>query len=199
MNEETRDKTGGQDINKEALLQTLPLAVQSPSLLAHGAGTAEILARRVAENDQLRIYSRIDELPEELLDILAKDLKVDWWDPDYSLEEKRRTLKSSWMVHKRLGTRWAVETAISAIYPDSRVECWYEYGGRPYHFRFQINTSGRVSTAEEQAKVLKLARFYRSLRDHLEKLIYTVETDPVVLHTGCAFGTVVKMPAVVAQ
>ena len=37
------------------------------------------------------------------------------------------------------GTKWAVETALSAIYPDSVVQEWFEYNGEPYTFRLQIN------------------------------------------------------------
>ena len=37
----------------------------------------------------LRIYTRIDELPEWLLDILARDFAVDWYDRSYTLEEKK--------------------------------------------------------------------------------------------------------------
>lgn len=75
------------------------------------------------------LYTRIDEMPEFLLDILAYDFKIDWWDPNYAIEEKRQTLKDSWYVHRHLGTKAAVETAISAIFKDSRVEEWFEYGG----------------------------------------------------------------------
>lgn len=77
------------------------------------------------------------------------DFKVDWWDGDYSLEEKRRTLKDSWRVHRMLGTKAAVETAISAIYPNSAVKEWFEYGGRPYYFKLEINATGSRAIGEK--------------------------------------------------
>ncbi len=63
---------------------------------------------------------------------------MDWWDSDYSTEEKRRTLAASWQVHKTLGTRAAVEKAASAVYPNTKVQEWFEYGGEPYRFKLDV-------------------------------------------------------------
>ena len=100
-------------LTEESLLRQFPVALQSdPSSAALGEVTARLLARRPEEIGCLSLYPRIDELPEDLLDILAYDFKVDWWDAEYSLEEKRRIFKDSWYVHKHLGTKAAVETAL---------------------------------------------------------------------------------------
>ena len=122
----------GLGITKENLLLIVPPALtRDPAMMARAAADAEAMAARLAEIDRVRIISNIDGLDETVLDILARDFKVDWWDPEYSIEEKRRTLKGSWRVHKILGTKAAVETAIRAIYPLTTVEEWYEYGGEP--------------------------------------------------------------------
>ena len=62
---------------------------------------------RQDEIDSLRIYTRIDELPEWLLDILARDFAVDWYDRSYTLEEKKKPSRTASMftgtvVQKRL-------------------------------------------------------------------------------------------------
>ena len=79
-------------LTKQNLLASLPLVLQQDkSMMALADGIAELLSQRPDEIDHLRIYSAIDRLPEQILDILAYDFKVDWWDGNYSLEEKRRT------------------------------------------------------------------------------------------------------------
>lgn len=129
-------------LTQENLLATLPVALrQDPSAAALAQAIAQLLAQRLEEIGRLLLYPAIDQLDEGLLDILAQDFKVDWWDPDYSLEEKRRTLKDSWRVHRMLGTKAAVETAISAIYPDTKVQEWWEYDGQPYHFKLLIDST----------------------------------------------------------
>ena len=143
-------------ITAENLMRTLPVGIGwDETIQALGALAAETLSRRPEEIRRLLIYPNIDNLDEELLDILAYDFKVDWWDGDYSLEEKRRTLKDSWRVHRMLGTKAAVETAISAIYPKSAVKEWFEYGGRPYYFKLEINATGSNGDLDKQRRVLQ--------------------------------------------
>lgn len=174
------------------LLRTLPTVLQSdPSMAALAASIAEKLAVRPEEIRGLMIYTRIDELPEPLLDILAVDFKVDWWDPDYTLEEKRKTLKESWHVHRMLGTKAAVETAISAIYPDTQVDEWWEYAGKPYHFRILINVTYENVDPEKHRRVLERVEYYKNLRSVLDEVEYydaggTAVTNAVAAYIGCS-------------
>ena len=183
-------------LTRENLMGVLPPALRfDPSKVALAEATAEQLARRPAEIDLLRIYPAIDSLDEPLLDILAYDFKVDWWDPDYSLEEKRRTLKGSWKVHKTLGTKTAVETALRAIYPGARVEPWFEYeGGEPYHFRLHIDITEKAGDEKQQERALARVDYYKSLRDHLDGLEYTVQMGTQPLRVGGAMATVTRLP-----
>lgn len=172
-------------ITKENLLFARPIALRGDeSTEALAEATAEVLAARLAEIDRLRIISNIDNLEEALLDILARDFKVDWWDANYSLEEKRRTLKDSWRVHKMLGTKAAVETAISAIYPRTKVLEWWEYGGEPYHFRLDINITNDTIDSDKQRRVLERVNFYKSLRSHNDGVTYFVEAEPAIIRAG---------------
>lgn len=166
---------------RETLVATLPAALQKdPSAVALAEAMADLLARRPDEIEQLRIYPVIDRLDARLLDILAYDFKVDWWDADYSLEEKRRTLKDSWRVHKLLGTKAAVEMAISAIYPRTTVLEWWEYGGEPYHFRLDINITNDSIDSVKQRRVLERLEYYKSLRSHNDGVTYFVEAAPAI-------------------
>ena len=176
-----REPGAGHGLTKENLVATLPVALQKdPSVVALAEAIAELLARRPEEIDRLRIYPAIDRLDEQLLDILAYDFKVDWWDADYSLEEKRRTLADSWRVHKMLGTKAAVERAISAIYPHTQVLEWFEYGGEPYHFRLDINITNDHIDSDKQRRVLERLNYYKSLRSHNDGVTYFVEAEPAL-------------------
>ena len=79
-------------LTRENMLAAFPVALrEDTSIAALADAVAGVLAERREEIDRLRIYSAVDQLEEPLLDILAHDFKVDWWNPNYSLAEKRRS------------------------------------------------------------------------------------------------------------
>lgn len=137
-----------------------------------GDGAAERLDAHMAQLDRCEIYNRIDQLPEELLDILAKDLKVDWYDANYALEEKRRIIKGCFRVHRMKGTKAGVEEGLRAVYPDTVVQAWWEYGGEPYHFRLLINSTFEQVNQAKHEKIMERLGYYKSLRDVLDEIEY---------------------------
>lgn len=176
-------------ITKESLVSTFPIALKSDdSISALAEITAELFAERIDDISLINIYSNIDSLPEAMLDILAYDFKVDWWDHDLTLEEKRKTLKDSFIVHKRLGTKEAVETAISDVYPESKVQEWWEYGGEPYWFRLLIEANGIRVDSRKHKRILQLVDFYKSLRSHLGEIIYRIRPKSAVAYSSGALG-----------
>ncbi len=177
-------------LTKENFLGSLPISLSGdPKMVALAGTIAGVLEQHRKEIECVSIYPHIDRLDEALLDILAYDFKVDWWDADYSLEEKRRTLQSSWQVHKTLGTKAAVEGALRAIFPQSSVEPWFRYeSGKPYHFRLEINLTGEKYKEGKLSRVLGTVQYYKSLRDHLDAIQYTVKLPPSTLHVGGGAG-----------
>lgn len=182
-------------LTAENIRATFPIALQEdPSAAALADVTARLLARRPEEIDRLRIYPDIFRLDDKLLDILAYDFKVDWWDPNYTTEEKRRTLADSWHVHKILGTKSAVETAIRDIYPKTDVIEWFEYeGGEPYHFKLSIDLSDTFGDETRPWRVLERVNFYKSLRSHIDKIVFTMQVKPATLRVGGSFGIAASM------
>ena len=173
------------DIYSVDFTRSLPPTLKNdPEMNALGRVIAEqlqITARQIRQNI---IYARIDELDEQTLDILAYDLHVDWYDHSYPIEVKRQTIKDSVKIHRRLGTKYAVETALGAVFPGTRVEEWFEYGGDPYTFRVIINATENGVTAAQQAAVLERVIFYKNLRSHLEAVRFKVEKKTAVHVVG---------------
>ena len=120
------------------------------------------------------IYPRIGELPEGLVDILAYDFHIDWYDYSYPLSVKRDILRNGMRVHEKMGTKYAVETALRDVYKSARVEEWFEYGGEPYTFRVIIDVGVDGLTDEMKKKLEGKMRHYKNLRSHCENFIYRV-------------------------
>ncbi|MCD8052269.1 MAG: phage tail protein I [Clostridiales bacterium] len=123
-------------IQKVDLTQTLPLALTYDEA---SVALAKALAVGLQEAAQLAkeagIYYRIDELPETMLDILATDLHVDWYDANATLEEKRSVIASSVFVHRKMGTPSAVQRLLDDNFGGGAISEWFDYEGEPYHFR----------------------------------------------------------------
>lgn len=173
-------------------LTTENLLITFPSSLAVDEGkkalasvTAQELFEMYEDNNLLAIYTRIDTLDEALLDILAFDFKVDWWDLNYSLEEKRKTFKGLWSVHRVLGTPQAVITAISAIYDGAELQEWWQYEGEPFHFSLTINTGNAFPDYSRLTTAVEKIKYYKSLRSVLDNIEFITQQD-LQLYVGVA-------------
>lgn len=122
------------------------------------------------------VYARIDELPEEILDILAYDLHVDWYDYSYPIDAKREIIKSSTRAHKRLGTKYAVETALGALHPNSYIEEWFQYDGEPFSFRVILDTTNSRVTADP-LEIKKAINMYKRMTAHMDDIVYQCTID----------------------
>lgn len=162
-------------LTAENLLRALPDVLRNDNgMNALAEAIAGTLSRRPKEIEALMIYARIDALPDALLNLLAFDFKIDWWDAEYTPEEKRKTLKDSWHVHRTLGTKYAVETAISAIYRDTVVQEWFEYGGEPYHFKLLIDATYDPVDPKRHRQVIDRVAYYKNLRSVLDSVDFVI-------------------------
>lgn len=89
---------------------------------------------------QLPIYSRIDELPSDWLDHLAWQWHADVYEPvDLSLEQKRYIAKTSLMIHRYKGTRWAITTALRTLgFQRIDIQEHWQLDSKPYTFAIQL-------------------------------------------------------------
>lgn len=177
------------DLYSVDFTRALPPALKSDeSMLALAKSLAEQFQFTAHEIQKNIIYARIDELGEPLLDILAYDMHVDWYDYSFSLEEKRQTIKDSVKIHRRLGTKYAVKKALGSVYPGTEIKEWFEYGGNPYMFKVIIDITNGMSITKQQI-VLEKVKFYKNLRSHLEAISYQIEKKAnVYLGACCLMG-----------
>lgn len=167
-----KTKSRGMDIYSVNFADYLPEILKyDPKMKAFAAAVTEQMLGVSAEIDNVLIYSKINELPEELIDILAYDMHVDWYDYSYPLEKKRDILRGSVKIHKTLGTKYAIETALCTMYPDTKIEEWFNYGGNPFCFRIRLN--GDYNSAINIVDILKKILIYKRASAHLDTICIT--------------------------
>lgn len=90
-------------------------------------------------SQRLYIYSNLDEQPEEVIDLLASELRTQYYRSTLDLATKRRLVKNTLIWYMSAGTPQAVEELVAAVFGEGEVKEWYEYGDKPYYFKIATN------------------------------------------------------------
>lgn len=137
------------------------------------------------------LFARIDELPDELLDLLAWQLHVDFYDLAGTRDMKLATVKGSLMWHMHKGTQWAIHEALRMI--DIRAEFvpWWEDGSTPYTFKLRAIISGDYYREQGRDKLISSIRRVVDESKAARSLMAGLETrlefrDDVALYAALA-------------
>lgn len=123
------------DIN---FAELLPRSIADDPTISAAAGSLDSEIRAINSMlDTPALLPRLDELPEQAVDLLAWQFHVDFWEPDLDLERKRNLVRESIAWHRYKGTVWAVRQAlIWAGFGDAEirehrhlVQSWIDAGG----------------------------------------------------------------------
>ncbi len=109
--------------------------------------------------------------PPTLLPWLAWAFSVDDWSPSWTEAQKRATIRAAIDVHRRKGTRNAVETALSALNLQLQITEWLDRDppGAPYTFAVSITSDvdAPAGSRRDLRAVLSIIDRTKSLRSHI--------------------------------
>ena len=118
---------------------------------------------------------------EVLIDLLAWQFHVDFYEPNMPIETKRELVLKSLDWHYRKGTPSVVEEIVSTVFSKAVIQEWYEYGGLPY--RFRIATHEQMPDEETRNRLYRAINSVKNTRsfvDGLTQLVYLI--DKVVMN-----------------
>lgn len=127
---------------------------------------------------------RLDELPEAVIDLLAWQWHVDFYEPDADIRVKRQLVRESIAWHRIKGTKSAVEGMIRTIFQGGVVTEWFDYGGEPYHFRVDLLSAPKM-TPENTERLLYVVNASKNVRSVLDELTYRRDMQDSI-HYGAA-------------
>ena len=165
------------DLQSVSLIDVLP-----PNLLAD----KQIYAAALALDDELQkitaatrnalLLPRLDALSEEVIDLLAWQWHVDFYEPSMSIETKRQLVRESIAWHRIKGTKAAVEKMAQTVFKGGVVTEWFEYGGDPYHFRIDVLNAPNM-TEENRGRLLAVVNASKNTRSWLDELRFRREAQ----------------------
>lgn len=179
------------DYQSVHLADIMPENLLADERVKNAAATIDTELSKVARLcSEVLLISRIDELPEDVIDLLAWQWHVDFYDSEYDLETKRKLVKQSIDWHRRKGTPSVVREVVAAILKGAVVSENWEYGGRPYCFSVRL-IDGDMPDEEDLAKLVKGIKNVKNTRSHLDECSFYRELDEK-LYIGTAVSGVFK-------
>ena len=141
---------------------------RDPQIKACIEGLDEELRKLSSDIRETLLISRIDELSEDILDLLAWQFHLDFYQPtELNIETKRQLIRESIADHRIRGTPAAVEKLLTTVFKGAQVKEWWEFDGEPYTFR--IEQLGHSFTSEQDFKDFEVALdISKNVRSHLE-------------------------------
>lgn len=167
------------DYQKLHLLKILPKNISADNNIQELSSVLDDELQKICKVvDNLNLIDKIDVLPEEIVNLLAWQWHVDYYDNTLPLQNKRRLVKESIRVHKTKGTAWAVENVVKSALGDSCVEEWYEYSGEPYHFRL-TNITADIAGPKTLEQLMRAIDSVKNVRSTLDEIIFKRENTGI--------------------
>ena len=160
-----------------------PDSIKIPDVLAFFNALDPELQEITQAIAETLIMTRIDELPEYLVDLLAWQLHVDFYEPlGLDLDRKRALVKNSLIWHRYKGTKYVLEDMIRILFFDNfKIEEWFEYGGKPYFFR--LISHDILTNPQQYNDLIRAIYQLKNERSWLEGLIFYREAEGTI-HIG---------------
>lgn len=122
------------------------------------------------EIQNLVILDNIDNLKENIIDLLAYELHVDFYDYSALLTEKKHLVKTSILSHMKKGTVYSVQNILNTFFQESTVKEWFEYGGNPGMFNVEITDSN--ADYSQANKIKRMIDSVKRTSQHLDNLTF---------------------------
>ncbi|WP_276690120.1 phage tail protein I [Acidaminococcus massiliensis] len=155
--------------NDTEIYSILPYSIRNDQKVKDLCSTLDKVLMPLAEEAKMAlVYSRIDVLPEDIIDLLAWQLHVDTYDTAAEISIKREQVRQSISLHKKRGTPYAVRSAIEIVFSKSVLQEWFLYEGRPYYFKVLLEVAPK--TKEIYTELLRTISAAQNVRSWLEKI-----------------------------
>lgn len=173
---------------------------RDPIVIAISYAISNVIKKIVNYADKSGIYASIDILDEDILDLLAVELRSKYYGAWLSLEEKRTIIKRTLLWYCRAGTLSAVQELVDFVFQDAHIEEWFQYGADAFLFQLIVNVISQDISLDRYIDFIRALYEVKNTRSHLDKVVfrYHKETEVKSIAAG-SIGNVIKVKARVAK
>ena len=117
------------------------------------------------------MYAALDEQPDEILDYMAVEKRVMFYDENASLAKKRDLIRTSGAIYEKAGTLSAVQEVVDAAFGESTITEWFDLAGaEPGEFDIEV-LADITLTPDTIAQFARTIENAKALTSHLRHLI----------------------------
>ena len=163
------------------LLSVLPEHLEQVQTEALSAAVKKGLQKLQTYSRAASVYAAIPELPDEVLNLLAIELRTQYYDPEDRRGRREKMVEQTLAWYLRGGTGSVLTEYLGALYQGGRLEEWYHYGGNPYFFKAMIDLDldDEIETGTGD-KIAERIRAYKNVRSWLEELAFHIGIQVLV-------------------
>jgi phage tail P2-like protein len=132
--------------------------------------------------DSARVYAALSQVPENVIDVLAAELRTPAYDENYSITVKRTLVEGTLTFYMKMGTPYAVNRIIEAIFETGYIKEWFDYGGEPYHFK--AYTTNPAITQDDVVEFTRVLSTVKRLSAWLDEIILDLATETMDFYIG---------------
>lgn len=138
---------------------------ESPQIQALSYAMQQAMIRVKSYADQAMCYSMVDDLPEDILDYFAVEMRAMYYEQNLSIEQKREIVKNTLKWYTYAGTPATVADMVTVVFGKGEIQEWFDYTDPPFTpGTFDIITSARLTPdiIDQLASMIKKAKNVRS-------------------------------------
>lgn len=137
------------------------------------------------------LLSRINELDEQALNLLAWQFHVDDYDLslnayDATIDMKREAVSNAIKLHMKKGTQWAITEALRQLEIEAEFIPWWQDGAEPYTFKVNADITGDFYITQRRDKIVssivRAIKNNKSARSYLSELNITLNDKEDLKH-----------------
>lgn len=141
--------------------------IEEPAAQAYSLALRDVTRELLAYTELVHVYSKIEMMPSTILDMLARDLRTQYYTDELEIEVKRSLVRSTLIWYMTAGTPAAIEELVAAVFGEGEVVEWFEYDGEPYHFKIKTNA---ILDEDMMAYFSTMIQRVKNTRSHIESV-----------------------------
>ena len=146
----------------------LPYTMKTPKNIALSKAFGEMTRYLYDTLQSVIFWADINSADDMLLNSMAAEIDCPFYENGMSIEQKRELIAVSDIYNSRTGTTSAVDKLIAAAFKNGNIQEWYEYGGNPYCFKINMDSSSSKSEMNDFNYFFSMLRKIKNARSKLE-------------------------------